>query len=89
MNKSARGFGIVEIVIGVVIVAIIVFGVLFVYNAQKAEPAGAPSSSSQVPATPIENEQDLSQTEQSLQSQDIDGQLDTKEIDQAFSQSSN
>jgi predicted negative regulator of RcsB-dependent stress response len=84
-NKQA-GFGIVEAVVVFAIIALVVIAGWFVYQRVNQDNDAANETSAQVEEAPqVENAADLAESEQYLEDLDIDGQLDTSELDEAVS----
>lgn len=89
LNKSQKGFGLIEILLTVVVVSLVGFIIWTFYQKQADKQNGSESNSSQAQqeqVPEINNSQDLEKAEESLQSTEIDKQLDTSEIDESLSE---
>lgn len=83
--KSQAGMGVVEVILVLSVLGLAGFIGWRVYEANKSEPVSSSqnqTSEDNVPA--IQRAEDLDTAVDTLNSQDIDGQLDTSEMDEAL-----
>jgi type II secretory pathway component PulJ len=89
MKNNNKGFSVVEVVIGIFIIAAVAGSAWLVLSRRqnnKSDTSATQSSQNQVSDKAISNENDLKNSAAELNSTDIDSQLDTTDVDQALAQ---
>ena len=87
MNSNQKGFSAAHLLIGLVVVGLIGFAGWRVYDSQNStndQPASVVQEEDSVPQ--VNSASDLNEMESYLNSQDIDKDLDTSELDEALSE---
>ncbi len=79
MNSRNNGFTVIEVLLTVFLVALIGFAVWAFWTTEQ-EPVEEPTSE---PVT-IENAEDLDRAEDELMAEDLDGELDSSDLDEVL-----
>ncbi len=82
--RTQAGFGVVEVILVLAVLGLVGFVGWRLYDQNKSETTNGGTSQQAEEATPIENAEDLDSAAAELNSQDIDEQLDTSELDAAL-----
>lgn len=85
LNKNQAGFSAVEAILILAVLGLVGFIGWRIYDANQADNTET-TTTQQSTATPIEKAEDLDKTTTELNSEDIDAQLDTSEIDAALAE---
>ena len=81
-NNKQHGFSAVEVILVIVVIALLAFVAWSFFDARSEDNDTAQQASEQQ----IENSEDLADAEDLLLETDIDGELDTEELDESLSE---